>query len=248
MEPYQLLHEAYQQTGAQKDGTSTGKQVVVIVGTYECIAMLLAKADEPIANWQTWNNSFIRDRLRMLIFDEAHHIQAGKTRYLTVYVLARYLDLCMITLTATGTPELANYTGPQFLPLVEQRVHPRIVFSFPTLSEDTILVKEAVQYGFLGWIQALTSGRTRRTAILIENKMLLKITTCLLAYEIYSRTRNYTDALQIIEKTSYVVLFNIQQILLLHVTNSNMGKWLMKLMIYHFVKPTLILLSEEYFL
>jgi hypothetical protein len=201
-----ILYELYQQLGTQRDGAQTKRQVVVIVGTYENIAFLLARADEPVGNHPPWNGITLRSCFGALIVDEAHHVRGGRPAAWAVQLWAKYRDLWTIYLTATATADLAKYLNVRQPKLVDVRVHSRIVFNFPVLADDAALVQDALHYGFLGYIQALTHDHNRRTAIFVENKMLLKIIVCLLAYDVSSKTIRYSTNEQLLEGQAYATL------------------------------------------
>lgn len=183
-----ILCEPAQHAGSGETVTAGRKLAAVVICTFEHAASILAKANECVG---PPFSSSIRSHIGGVVIDEVHHVLTGRPAAWAIAVLCRYWNIFTLSLTATASSGLETSLGSHLLAPRTQRTHPKVVYPIPLYTDDGALIRDAVEYAFLGWLQALKSDRRRRTAIFIENKIILKIVICLLAEKILVETRAY---------------------------------------------------------
>lgn len=172
------------------DGRTTGVgkylPALAIVTTYEQLLMLLLKSNK---KHPAIGERLLRHLIGCVIFDECHYItESDRPAALSILVWLRIYNIYTNFLTATVTESLSSkleHLGVTMHNYETQRIHPRVSVDFLPYDSETGLVFAAAELGFNAYITALVTGMRSRTAIFIENKLILKITVCILYHYIY---------------------------------------------------------------
>jgi hypothetical protein len=159
---------------------------LLIVATYEQLLLLLLKANK---THPAIGGRKLYQLIGCVIFDECHYItESDRSAALAILIWLRIYDICTNFLTATTTE--------RFIAKVESlgvAVHrhetvrrcPRVSINAAPFATEEDLIYGAAEFGFGAYLTAVVTAMRSRTAIFIENKLLLKIALTVMHYYIF---------------------------------------------------------------
>jgi hypothetical protein len=181
---YLTIREAGDTTSA---ATTTRKIPFVIVATYEHALGLLHKWSDPLGPGVT---DTYGDHIRGLVIDEAHYAtDSDRPAPRALVRWARYRKVFTVFLTGTPTPNmvtLLDLPRDRMLFLTNERRREKVVAPLVVFSNEQALIQGTVPFVVGGFMRSLLTGRRKRMAVFIENKMLLKILLCVTYHTIIS--------------------------------------------------------------
>jgi hypothetical protein len=173
-----------------------GKNIaMILVVTYEHLVSLLARAcDVVVLPWLPNVQFRIIDHIGFCIFDEAHNVEMGRSSAAGLRMWLQQRNIWTIFLTATASLSLSTTLGCTVETTHHFRVSrkfPRVIYPMKCFPNDVVLAVSMAEMGFAAWIQGITFNRVFRTAIFIENKLVLKAVLCLVIHQIMRDTDSY---------------------------------------------------------
>lgn len=164
----------YGTAGADGERGASRRLAWVVVATYEHACSLIASSHHKLWKFENSPPDTVLSHISGVVFDEAHNIMGGRPAARALWAWLNHLRTRTVYMTGTFITGLDRLGCKVYRRYTCERAYPRVLLPFPIFPEIGGMVRTLADAVIRGWLCAIRTGERCRTAIFVEDKLVLK--------------------------------------------------------------------------